>query len=105
MKICLYAIAKDEIKEVDSWYESMKEADEIIVLDTGSTDGTPERLRELGVTVYEKTYPKPFRFDVARNDSVELAYQTNDLVRNLKDVFPNKVDVQINSMDKPLELV
>lgn len=77
MKICLYAIAKNEIKEVDSWYESMKEADEIIVLDTGSTDGTPERLRELGVTVYEKTYPKPFRFDVARNDSVELAYQTD----------------------------
>ena len=60
MKICLYAIAKNEIKEVDAWYESMKEADEIIVLDTGSTDGTPERLRELGVTVYEKTYPKPF---------------------------------------------
>ena len=56
MKICLYAIAKNEIKEVDAWYESMKEADEIIVLDTGSTDGTPERLRELGVTVYEKTY-------------------------------------------------
>ena len=77
MKICLYAIAKNEIKEVDSWYESMKEADEVIVLDTGSTDGTPERLRELGVTVYEKTYPKPFRFDVARNDSVELAYQTD----------------------------
>lgn len=77
MKICLYAIAKDEIKEVDAWYESMKEADEIIVLDTGSTDGTPERLRELGVTVYEKTYPKPFRFDVARNDSVELAYKTD----------------------------
>lgn len=77
MKICLYAIAKNEIKEVDSWYESMKEADEIIVLDTGSTDGTPERLRELGVTVYQKEYKKPFRFDVARNDSVDLAYQTD----------------------------
>ena len=33
MKICLYAIAKNEIKEVDAWYESMKEADEIIAYD------------------------------------------------------------------------
>ena len=28
---------------------------------------------------------------------------TNDLVRHLKDLFPNKVDVQIDSLDKPLE--
>ena len=27
---------------------------------------------------------------------------TNDLVRNLKDVFPNKVSVEIDSLDKPL---
>ena len=74
-RICVYAITKNESKFVDTWYESMKEADEIIVLDTGSTDGTPERLRELGVTVYQKEYKKPFRFDVARNDSVDLAYQ------------------------------
>ena len=77
MKICMYAISKDEIKNVDAWYESVKEADHIIVLDTGSTDGTPERLEELGVEVHRKTYPKPFRFDIARNDSVELAYATD----------------------------
>ena len=29
---------------------------------------------------------------------------TNDLVRNLKDLFPNKVDVSIDSLDKPLEV-
>lgn len=32
--------------------ESMKEADLIVVTDTGSDDGTVERLREKGATVY-----------------------------------------------------
>ena len=40
MKICVYAICKNEEKFVPKWVESMKEADEIYVLDTGSTDNT-----------------------------------------------------------------
>ena len=38
MKISVYAIAKNEEKFADDWVNSMKEADEIVVLDTGSTD-------------------------------------------------------------------
>lgn len=70
-KICVYAIAKNEAKHAQTWYNSMKEADKVIVLDTGSTDDTPAILRSLGATVYEKTYDH-FRFDVARNDSLAL---------------------------------
>lgn len=77
LKICLYAICKNEIKFVDKWWNYAKKADYVVVLDTGSDDGTPERLEELGATVYRKTYPKPFRFDIARNDSVDFAYQTD----------------------------
>lgn len=36
-KICIYAICKNEEKFVSRWVESMKEADKIFVLDTGST--------------------------------------------------------------------
>lgn len=43
-KICIYAICKNEIQFVDRWLESMEEADYIVVLDTGSTDGTYEKL-------------------------------------------------------------
>lgn len=50
-KICVYAICKNEEKFVKTWIESMKEADKIIVLDTGSTDKTVERLREYGAEV------------------------------------------------------
>ncbi len=70
-KICIYTIAKNEIKFVDRWVESAKEADYMCVLDTGSSDGTVERLKELGVSVYQKKYNN-FRFDVARNDNLEF---------------------------------
>lgn len=70
-KICVYAIAKNEIKFVDRWYNSVKEADYICVLDTGSTDGTFDRLKELKIITKQKTYQQ-FRFDTARNDSLKL---------------------------------
>ena len=39
-----------EEKFVEGWVNSMKEADEIYVLDTGSGDNTVSKLKELGVT-------------------------------------------------------
>ena len=49
----------------------MKEADSIVVLDTGSTDDTVEKLRSHGIKVEVKEI-KPWRFDVARNESLKL---------------------------------
>ncbi len=71
MKICVYAITKNEEKFAKRWYESMKEADEIYVLDTGSTDNTVEILKKLGAHVSTKII-NPWRFDTARNASLEL---------------------------------
>lgn len=70
-KICVYAIAKNEEKNVNLWVASMRPADHIIVLDTGSTDKTVELLTSLGVEVHQKHYDH-FRFDVARNDALAL---------------------------------
>jgi len=50
-KICVYAICKNEEQFVERWVDSMSEADSIIVLDTGSTDNTVNKLRELGVYI------------------------------------------------------
>lgn len=77
-KICVYAISKNEEKFVKRWYESMSEADEIYVLDTGSTDNTVKLLDELGVYVYEKVI-NPWRFDVARNESLSLVPDDADI--------------------------
>ena len=71
-KICIYAICKNEAKFVDKWVESMKEADCIVVLDTGSTDDTLEKFSKYPfVIVKQKTY-ETFRFDEARNDAIKL---------------------------------
>jgi len=78
LKICVYAICKNEEKFVDRWMDSMSEADLIVVTDTGSTDGTVERLCERGAIVYvDKVLP--WRFDVARNISLEHVPQDVDV--------------------------
>lgn len=77
-KICVYAIAKNESKFVKRWVTSMKEADEIYVLDTGSTDDTAKKLEELGVNVKVEKIT-PWRFDVARNKSLELVPKDTDI--------------------------
>lgn len=71
MKIAVYTIALNEQKFVDPWYESAKDADYLLIADTGSTDGTVERARELGINVAQVTV-KPWRFDDARNASLAL---------------------------------
>ncbi len=78
LKIAVYAICKNEEQFVDRWIESMKEADLIVVADTGSTDNTVKKLREKGATVH-KIKVDPWRFDIARNTSLHLV--------------PNDVDV------------
>ena len=70
-KVYVYAITKNEEKFVSRWVESMSEADAIYVLDTGSSDDTVNKLKELGVNVVQEVID-PWRFDVARNKSLEL---------------------------------
>lgn len=88
MKICVYAISKNESKFVDRWYESMKEADEIYVLDTGSTDDTIKKLKKHKINVLKKII-NPWRFDVARNESLKLLPKDTDICvcTDLDEVF------------------
>lgn len=76
MKVCVYAICKNEEKFVTRWIDSMKEADQIVVLDTGSTDNTISLLEQNGVIVFKKNI-KPWRFDTARN--ICLSYLDKDV--------------------------
>lgn len=78
-KISVYAITKNEEKNVKKWYSSMKEADEIIVLDTGSTDKTVELLKKCPkIKVYQEKII-PWRFDVARNKSLSYVSEDTDI--------------------------
>lgn len=70
-KIAVYTIALNELQHCERWANSVADADYRIVLDTGSTDGTVEKLRELGVTVHVQRI-SPWRFDVARNAALTM---------------------------------
>lgn len=77
-RVCVYAIAKNEEQFVRRWVTSMREADEIYVLDTGSTDQTVELLTGLGVHVTKEEI-HPWRFDTARNRSLALVPEDCDI--------------------------
>ena len=88
MKIVVYAIAKNESSFVDRWMDSMSEADQVVVLDTGSDDGTAERLQARGAQVTVERIA-PWRFDQARNRSLELVPEDADVCvcTDLDEVF------------------
>lgn len=87
-KVAVYAISKNEEKFVDRWYNSMKEADKIYVLDTGSSDKTVELLQERGVLV-KRLVIDPWRFDVARNEALKMVDEDIDICvsTDLDEVF------------------
>jgi tetratricopeptide (TPR) repeat protein len=66
MKIAVYTIALNEEKHVERWYNSVKDADYVLIADTGSTDKTVEIAKKLGINVVNVLI-KPFRFDTSRN--------------------------------------
>jgi len=71
LKICVYAISKNEEQFVERFCESAKGADLIFIADTGSTDRTADHARAWGATVHEICI-KPWRFDLARNAALAL---------------------------------
>ena len=66
MKVAVYTIALNEEQFVERWVASAREADVILIADTGSTDKTVELAESLGVTVVSVNIT-PWRFDMARN--------------------------------------
>lgn len=69
MKVGVYAIALNEEQFVERWYESAKDADYLLIADTGSKDDTANLARRLGIQVINIGI-RPWRFDDARNVAV-----------------------------------
>lgn len=76
LKICVYAISKNEAQFVERFIDSAKNADLILIGDTGSTDDTVKK-----IGAYPGLGPKlgclrmsvsPWRFDVARDTVLSL---------------------------------
>ena len=70
MKVAVYSISKNEEQFIKRWVESAKDADLILLADTGSTDNTVALAKECGAEVIEIEV-NPWRFDKARNASLD----------------------------------
>jgi glycosyltransferase involved in cell wall biosynthesis len=77
-KIYVYAICKNEEAFIDRWMDAVSEADGVVVVDTGSEDGTVEKLKKRGAYVYEEKFT-PWRFDTARNSAMNHVPEDADI--------------------------
>lgn len=76
--IAVYSIAQNEEAHVQRWAESARGADKIILVDTGSTDGTVKLAEDLGLDVHHISI-NPWRFDDGRNASLALVPRDVDI--------------------------
>ena len=82
LKICVYAISKNEEMFVERFCESAKDADLIMIADTGSTDRTVELAQQCGALIPEIAIT-PWRFDDARNAALALIPRDVDVCVSL----------------------
>jgi glycosyltransferase involved in cell wall biosynthesis len=82
MKICVYAISKNEEMFVERFCESANLADLIVIADTGSTDKTRELAEQCGAKVYDICI-SPWRFDKARDAALALIPRDIDICISL----------------------
>lgn len=70
-KIAVYGVCKNEESNIHKWYEHAKDADYILLLDTGSTDNTVSIAEELGINVFHASI-SPWSETVAKNTAMAL---------------------------------
>lgn len=77
MKVTLYSIAKNEEKNIEKFLKNAEKFDDVVVVDTGSTDNTVQLLKGANIKVYEHPQTREeFDFSVARNQA--LSYVETD---------------------------
>ena len=82
LRICVYAISKNEEMFVERFCNSAKGADLILIADTGSTDRTRDLAEQCGAQVHEICIT-PWRFDDARNAALALIPKDIDICVSL----------------------
>jgi len=82
LKIAVYAISKNEEMFVERFCNSAKDADLILIADTGSTDNTVKLAKKCDAVVNHITIT-PWRFDDARNAALAMIPRDIDVCVSL----------------------
>lgn len=82
MKIAVYGISKNEDKFIKTFCESAKDADLILIADTGSTDDTVALGKQCGAEVRDICIT-PWRFDKARDAALAMLPKDIDICISL----------------------
>lgn len=82
LKICVYAISKNEEMFVERFCNSARDADLILIADTGSTDNTAKLAKKHGAQV-KNICITPWRFDDARNAALAMIPKNIDICVSL----------------------
>lgn len=96
LPLSVFVIARDEADRIGATLNAIRSlSDDIVVVDSGSTDGTREVARELGARVIERTWPgygpqKRFAEEQCRNDWV--------LNLDADEVVPPELAAEIHSI-------
>ncbi len=108
-KIAVYGIFKNEEKFITRFLDSCKEADQIVLCDTGSTDKTIHLIEEFvndyrlwDKVIIEKITVLPWRFDNARNTALSFISPDIDLCISLDSdeyLCKNWKDILISNYD------
>lgn len=93
LPLSVIIITKNEARHIAACLQSVSFAREIIVLDSGSTDGTPEIARQHGAIVHQSTdWPG---FGPQKNRALDLATQSWVLSIDADERVPNKLKQEI----------
>lgn len=82
MKVTLYAISKNEEKNIEKFINNSKKFFHTVVVDTGSTDNTVQLLRDAGIEVHEHPQTRE-EFDFAKARNQALSYVKTDWALSL----------------------
>jgi glycosyltransferase involved in cell wall biosynthesis len=73
LAITAVVLTKNEVSNLERCFASLRWCAQVVVLDSGSIDGTREKAQELGARVFTHVQAPPFKIDVQRNWALDHA--------------------------------
>jgi len=97
LKFSAVVLTLNEAENLTRCLSSLRWCNEVVIVDSGSTDGTLEKARSLGARVYEHVQPPPFNIAHQRNWALANCELQGDWVIFLDadEVIPEKLAEEI----------